>query len=168
MSGTRIHVLGGPGAGVSTVGRQLAADLGVPYFDTDDYYWFTQDALPYKRKRNPDHRRQLLAKDLDPTASWVLGGALCGWGDVFIPLFTEIVFVDAPTLLRLARIRTREALRYGPERVGPDGDLHAVFQKFLTWAERYDQPDNETPRSLAFEQKWMQETGKPLRTILNG
>ena len=134
MCANKIHVMGAPGAGVSTLGKALAERLGYAHFDTDDVYWFTEDALPYRRKRNPDHRRQLLAERLSAAPAWVLSGSLCGWGDVFIPQFDLVVWLWLPADLRLPRIEQRERQRYGDARLGPGGDLHGVFEKFKQWA----------------------------------
>lgn len=158
----RIHLFGAPGSGVSTLGRTLAARLGYPFFDTDDYYWFTGDELPYKRKRNPDHRRQLLGHDLDRAGEqWVLSGSMCGWGDVFIPRFDLAVYCWLPAALRLERIRKRETARYGPERLAEGGDLHLVFEKFLRWAADYDLP-GDSWRSRDKELEWLNGLSCPV------
>lgn len=133
-----LHIFGAPGSGVTTLGKAVASELGIAYFDVDDVYWFTDDALPYRRKRNPEHRRQLLAERLDAAKAWVLGGSLCGWGDEFIPLFDLVVWRWLPAEVRLERIRQREILRYDAQRLQPGGDLHEVFEKFLQWAASLD------------------------------
>lgn len=161
---SHIHILGAPGSGVTTLGKATAAKLGFTHFDTDDYYWFTDDDLPYRRKRNPDHRRNLLGKDLTASENWVLSGALCGWGDVFIPDFELVVYLWLPVEIRLARIREREMRRYGAERLAPGGDLHLVFEKFLTWAAAYD-TENENIRSRASELQWLQQLTCPVLRI---
>ena len=161
---SRIHILGAPGSGVTTLGKAIAGRLGFSHFDTDDYYWFTDDALPYRRKRNPDHRRQLLQKDLAKSESWVLSGALCGWGDVFIPTFDLVIYLWLPVEIRLARIRKREIRRYGAERLAPNGDLNLVFEKFLTWAAAYDSK-SENIRSRANELHWLQKLACPVLKI---
>ncbi len=156
-----IHILGAPGSGVTTLGRALAEKLSVPHFDTDDYHWFTDDALPYRRRRNPEHRRQLMTKDLDAHESWVLSGALCGWGDVFVPRFGVVVYCWLPAEIRLERIRKRELARYGPERLAPGGDLHNVFEKFCAWAVAYDE-DSGNIRSRAREMEWLENLTCPV------
>ncbi len=131
--------MGAPGAGTTTVGKALAERLGCPFFDTDDVYWFTEDALPYRRKRNPDHRRQILSERLASSESWVLSGSLCGWGDVFIPQFDLVVWRWLPAALRIPRIEQRERQRYGDARLAPGGDLYVVFEKFKAWAAACDE-----------------------------
>lgn len=157
----RIHILGAPGAGVTTLGRQLADHLHIPHFDTDDYHWFTDDALPYRRRRNPDHRRKLLASDLEAHDSWVLSGSLCGWGDVFIPMFERVIWLWLPADIRVARIRGRERLRYGAERIEPGGDLHGVYDKFIAWAAAYDDPGGNI-RSRDAELAWLDGLACPV------
>lgn len=158
---SRFHILGAPGSGVTTLGRALAGQLNIPHFDTDDYHWFTDDALPYRRRRNPDHRRQILTKDLDARESWVLSGALCGWGDVFIPRFQTVIYCWLPADIRLARIQARELARYGAERLAPGGDLHIVFEKFCSWAVAYDE-DSSNIRSRARELEWLGNLSCPV------
>lgn len=158
----RIHIFGAPGAGVTTLGKQLAAALQTPHFDVDDYHWFTGDDLPYRRRRNPDHRRQLLGADLDAHEHWVLTGSLCGWGDVFIPKFEAVVWLWRPVEVRLAQIRAREQARYGDARIAPGGDLHGVFEKFMTWAAAYDDTSDNI-RSRDRELEWL--TGLNCRVL---
>lgn len=157
-----IHILGAPGAGVSTLGRALARELDYRFLDTDDFHWFTDDALPYRRRRNPEHRRQLLGEALARDNRWVLSGALCGWGDVFIPQFQAAVHLWLPASVRLARIEERETARYGAERIGPGGDLHFVFEKFCTWAADYDAPEATHLRSKNQEKAWLEALSCPV------
>ena len=148
--------MGAPGAGTTTLGKALAERLGCPHFDVDDVYWFTDDDLPYRRKRNPDHRRKLLAERLASSESWVLSGSLCGWGDVFAPQFDLVVWRWLPAAVRLPRIEQRERLRYGDARLDPGGDLHGVFEKFKAWAAGCDEDENGL-RSKKNETKWLEQ-----------
>jgi adenylate kinase family enzyme len=163
----KIHITGAPGSGVTTLGRALAEHLNCPALDTDDFYWFTDDALPYRRKRNPQHRLRLLTEALNAIEGpFVVSGALLGWGASLVPRFDAIVYCWLPTALRLERIREREAMRYGRSRIEPGGDLHLVFEKFLTWAADYDAPDAERIRSKAHEQAWLGTVEVPVINLL--
>jgi len=155
---TRILLFGAPGAGVTTLGRALAGRLGYAFFDTDDYYWFTDDPLPYRRKRNPEHRLRLLTDDLDRAGdSYVVSGALLGWGDALLPRFDAVVYRVLPEQIRLERIRQRETVRYGAERLAPGGDLHVVFEKFLQWAAGYDHAPASSLRGRLAETAWLEQ-----------
>lgn len=157
----KLHILGAPGSGVSTLGKSIAQHWQAPHFDVDDYHWFTDDPLPYRRRRNPEHRRQLLLNDLQKHQSWVLSGALCGWGDVLIPQFDAVIWLWLPVEIRLARIRAREEARYGASRICPGGDLHTVFEKFCSWAASYDEPTGNI-RSREQELAWLQKLACPV------
>ncbi len=155
--------MGAPGAGVSTLGRHLAERLQIPFFDTDDFYWFTEDALRYKRKRNPEHRLKLLQEKLDPAGAWVLSGSLCGWGDALLPMFTEVWYCWQPVNVRAERILQRESARYGVERISEGGDLHVVYEKFQQWAAGYD--TSTGMRGKAAEMEWLERLNCPVRHI---
>jgi hypothetical protein len=136
--------------------------MGVSFFDTDDYHWFTDDPLPYRRKRNAQHRLRLLMQDLAHEEQFVVAGTLLGWGEPLIERFDAIVYRWLPADVRLERIRQREAERYGMERLSPGGDLYAVFEKFLSWAEQYDLAPPEKLRGRAAEQQWLQQQSLPV------
>ena len=68
---------------------------------------------------------------------WVLSGSLDGWGDPLIPRFEQVVFLSAPTDVRLARLQVRERQRYG-DAIAPGGPLEAQHRDFLAFAEGYD------------------------------
>lgn len=153
----RVNILGAPGSGVTTLGRALAERLGVAFFDTDDFYWFTDDPLPYRRKRNPEHRLRPLTEALDREPAYVVSGALLGWGEPLLDHFDLFVYRRLPVAVRLERIRARETERYGGERLAPGGDLHRVFEKFLQWAADYDHAPEAQLRSRAAEMRWLND-----------
>lgn len=162
----KIHIMGAPGAGTTSLGRALAQELGCPHFDVDDVYWFTEDDLPYRRKRNPDHRRKLLTERLGSSETWVLSGSLCGWGDVFAPQFDLVVWLWLPAEIRIPRIEQRERQRYGDARLEPGGDLHAVFEKFKKWAANCDNESGGL-RSNQYELEWLNQLCCPVLKIEN-
>lgn len=156
MSVNRIHIMGAPGAGITTLGKSLASALDFMHFDADDYHWFTTDPEPYRRKRNPDHRRKLLSEDLQKEKNWILTGSICDWGTIFAPQFQAIIFCTAPTTVRLERIKERELARYGNQRLTNGGDLQIVFEKFVDWAAAYE-TNMERSRSLIKELEWVHQ-----------
>lgn len=105
-----------------------------------------------------------MSRDLSETNRWILSGSLCGWGDVFIPRFDGVVYLWLPADLRVERIRVRETLRYGAERIAPGGDLHTVFEKFTTWAAAYD-ARSDNVRSRNKELDWLDQLPCPVLKI---
>lgn len=42
-----IILFGSAGSGKTTLGRMIAAELGFPYYDIDDYIWRDDTEIPY-------------------------------------------------------------------------------------------------------------------------
>ena len=84
----------------------------------------------------------------------MLSGSLCGWGDIFVPLFDLLVFCAVPTEVRLARLRAREVERYGEAPIAPEGALRAKHEAFLSWASSYEHGP-VVERSRAMHEAWL-------------
>jgi adenylate kinase family enzyme len=154
----RIHITGASGSGVTTLGTALARLLGCPQYDVDDFYWAPTDP-PFVEKRPVAERLELLKEPLKRDC-WVLSGSLVGWGDPIVPLFDLVVFVCAPTEVRMTRLKAREAARYGSA-IEPGGAMYENSQAFLKWASRYDEPHFEG-RSLAVHRRWLDRLTVPV------
>lgn len=158
MQHKRIHILGGSGSGTTTLGRALAAELSVPFFDTDTYYWKPTDP-PFVLKRPVPERLELLHRDLN-AHSWILSGSLCSWGDSIVPLFTQVVFLRLDNSIRLSRLREREYQRYG-ERIVEGGDMRQIHEAFMAWCNRYETGGAEV-RSLFAHEQWLKQMSCPV------
>lgn len=153
MKSCRIHITGASGAGVTSLGRALADALAFPHHDTDDYFW-QPTSPPHQKMRERADRLRLMHEMFLPRAEWVVSGSLDGWGDPIIPAFDLVAFLTTPREVRLQRLRTREATRYGADAVAPGGWRHKETEEFLEWASHYDDGDLAS-RSLAKHQAWL-------------
>ncbi|MCB1542622.1 MAG: hypothetical protein KDJ25_17765 [Rhodoblastus sp.] len=160
MRTRRIHVTGASGAGVTTLGRAVAATLALPHHDVDDYFWLPTDP-PYREKRPPADRLRLMREVFLGRPGWTLSGALEGWGDELAPLFDLVVYVSAPTDLRLDRLRQREATHFGATAIAPGGWRHGEYETFVAWAARYDEAGADV-RSRLRHESWLGEIGRPV------
>jgi len=138
----------------------MATRYGHRHLDTDDYFWL-RTVPPYREKRPREERLALLRQASRESKSWVLSGSLCGWGDPLIPEFEVIVFLAAPTPVRLARLRVRESERYGQHAIAPGGELHVAHVAFLDWAGGYDTGGLEM-RSRALHEAWLASVSCPV------
>lgn len=145
----RIHVTGASGSGTTTLGRALAAELGCPHLDSDDYYWLPTDP-PYQRKREVGERNAMLLDALKSAPTCVESGSLVSWGEEIWALFDRVVFLYVPAEVRLARLRERE-LR----------ELGSVDPEFMEWAESYDR-DDFTGRSRRIHEEWLAKLRCPI------
>lgn len=106
--------------------------------DTDDYYWLPTNP-PYREARDRAERLSLIEQAMDGAENaWVLSGSLDGWGDPLIPRFERVVFLSAPTELRVARLAERERQRFGADAIAPGGAQHANHLDFLAYAAAYE------------------------------
>jgi len=154
----RIHVTGAAGAGVTTLGRALAAALDVPHLETDLSYWEPTDP-PFTTAR-PVEARLRLIRDAMGTGGWVLAGSADPWGDPVVEEAGLIVFLTCPAPLRLARLKRRERALFG-DRIGPGGDMERLHAGFMAWAEGYDDPYFGR-RSLARHRNWLRGQRVPV------
>jgi adenylate kinase family enzyme len=151
MTGPRIHITGASGAGVSTLGRALAHEIGGAWFDVDDYYWVDTDP-PFQEKRPISERVRRLAAAL-AAPRWVLSGSVGDWGDDLIRCASLVIYLDTATPIRLARLGAREQNRFGA-RIAPGGDMHSQHLAFLDWAAAYDRGD-QAGRSRLRHEAWL-------------
>lgn len=150
--GRRVHILGASGSGTTTLAQVLAARLGCPHYDVDHYFWLPS-APPFQHIRDREARCAMLGVELQKPGDWVLSGSLCGWGDVYIPLFDLVVFLWIPHDLRMARLAAREVARYGAA-IEPGGAMHPASAAFMIWAAGYDEGGLEI-RSLRLHDDWL-------------
>jgi len=157
----KLHLFGASGSGVTTLGTALAAALGLPYFDSDAYFWQPSDP-PFTVRRPTPTRDAQLAQDLAVAESWVLGGSIGGWDAAWLAApFDLVVFLYLPPALRLQRLRTREHDRYGM-RLAADPAQAARTQAFLDWAAGYDDGTSGGSRTLANHQHWLTQFASPV------
>lgn len=161
----RVHIVGASGAATTTLGRALARRLTCPHLDIDDYFWLPSQP-PFQHIRPAVERRALLGADLARHPGWVLSGSLCGWGDVFIPLFDRVVLLWVPPDIRLARLRARERERYGAA-IAPGGAQHAANERFMTWAGGYDDGLDVPERCRRLHEQWLAALPCPVQRFLD-
>lgn len=161
----RVHIIGASGSGTTTLGRALAARLGCPHFDTDDFFWLPSDP-PFQHIRDRAERQARLGAALTSHPGWVLSGSLCGWGDRFIPLFERVVFLWVPPGVRLDRLRARERERYGAA-IGPGGRQHAAYERFMTWAAGYDDGLDVPERCRRLHEQWLAGLPCPVERFMD-
>jgi adenylate kinase family enzyme len=155
----RVAITGAPGCGVTTLGAALAARLGAVHIDTDDHYWGATDP-PYREKRDVPERLSRIGAEQARTGRWVVSGALEGWAESAMGEAELIVFLEAPTEIRLERLRRREQARFG-DALLPGGAMHETHREFIAWAAEYEhgtQPGRSRPR----QERWLAGVDKPV------
>jgi adenylate kinase family enzyme len=155
----RIHILGASGSGTSTLGAALARRLGVPHADSDSIYWLPTNP-PFTTVRPAEARQALLLRTLPVDGHWVFSGAATKWAAPLEPHYDLVVFLRLDPVVRMARLRRREAARYGA-RILPGGDLAAINAAFVAWAEAYDTAGS-LRRGLVTHEAWLIDQPAPV------
>ena len=156
MDAFQLLITGGPGAGATTAGRAISEVLGVPCFDSDDYFHKPTDP-PYQEQYTKEERSTLLRESFLGSPSWILSGSISAWGIQDI-VFSHAVVLNIGTQVRINRLKQRERERFGV-RIDKGGDMYDEHTGFMNWAMHYESGELEG-RSLPVERKFLESNCK--------
>ena len=91
----KIAILGLPGSGKSTLGRQLSSHFNIPHIEADSIFWSDRDLRLETQK--------LIQQD-----SWIYEGHLGKMGDIVLPEASVKIFIDHPEIHCLVRTLKRD------------------------------------------------------------
>lgn len=148
----KIHIMGASCAGSTTLGNALSEKLGIPYFDTDDFFWERSD-VPYTVRRDAPTRSRMLQEAISRVDSYIVGGSLISWGEEWLSMFDLVVFLHVPKEIRMQRLVNRELERYG-DIIYTDPERSRLFREFYDWASKYDDRDF-TGRNVRVHEEWL-------------
>ena len=98
MRARRIHVVGGPGAGKSTLARLLASKLGIEPHKLDDIAFDPQTGAARPHSSRIRDINSIAAK-----SAWVAEGVYMGWTDQLLRLADLIAWLNVPMRVALFR-----------------------------------------------------------------
>ena len=90
---TGIMIIGPSGSGKTTLGRFVAAQLGYPYFDVDDYIWRKDTKEPYTVMYSHEEKISRLSNDILPYEYFVMAGSMSSFHYAFDDKFEMMVFL---------------------------------------------------------------------------
>ncbi|KAJ7641497.1 hypothetical protein FB45DRAFT_785629 [Roridomyces roridus] len=104
----RVHIVGNCGAGKTTVGKQLANLLGVPFISIDALFW----TPGWGHRTNEELRAKVVDAMNNAPNGWVIDGNYARRiGDVVEDAETDVIWLDPPLALTLPRVIWRTLLR---------------------------------------------------------
>ena len=101
----KIHIIGGPGSGKTTLAKQLSAQYGIPCYDLDELMWDNK-AEAYGTKRDPKERDALLNEILQRDG-WIIEGVYYAWCGRCFDNADKIFLLDVPRRVYRRRIIRR-------------------------------------------------------------
>ena len=150
---TGIMIIGPSGSGKTTLGRFVAAQLGYPYFDVDDYIWRKDTKEPYTVMYSREEKISRLSNDILPYEYFVMAGSMSSFHYAFDDKFEMMVFLYVEPDIRVQRVHNR-ALEHFGGRILEGGDLCENHMRFLESNRRYEKDGSP---NLHGQRKWMDE-----------
>lgn len=142
----RIHIVGGPGSGKTTLAAALAWRLGLSADDLDDVALTEGTAADFRPLRALA-LRELEVVRLSNRPSWVTEGSYLWWTDALFDRAQAIVWLDIPWAVAARRILMRHVRTYVSDIACATGirsrlrvlrHPHARYLlSFLQWSSRY-------------------------------
>ena len=108
--GRRIHVVGGAGAGKSTLAQRLATLLDVPFVELDALNW---EAGWYGLHRNDPEELERRIREATSGDGWVVAGSYIRFAEAaFWDRVQTVIWLDMPMQLLLRRVVNRSWRRW--------------------------------------------------------
>ncbi|PKB62961.1 MAG: hypothetical protein BZY67_02495 [SAR202 cluster bacterium Io17-Chloro-G1] len=85
----RVHIIGGPGSGKTTLAQSLSDQIAVPSYSLDDVAWH-----PYGSGTRPIHERVRIVTDLASQPDWMTEGAFLWWIEALLKSADTIIWLD--------------------------------------------------------------------------
>ncbi|KAJ7256235.1 AAA domain-containing protein [Mycena haematopus] len=126
----RVHIVGNSGAGKSTVGKQLADLLGLPFIPLDTLFWNPG----WEESTNDEMRAKVEKKLAECPNGWVVDGNYGRkLGRLIEDNSTDVIWLDPPLALYLPRLIWRTFSRLlGLEPSCSPGCPEKIFEVFFS------------------------------------
>ena len=130
----KIHIIGGPGSGKTTLAKQLSEEFQIPHYDLDDLQW--DNSAGYGMKRDPKERDALLAQLLS-RKDWIIEGVYYTWCERCFADADRICLLEVPRRVYRRRIIRRFIRRKLGLEPGKRETLKSLTA-LLKWADKYE------------------------------
>jgi adenylate kinase family enzyme len=137
----RVLIVGSPGAGKSTLGKELSKRLQLPLIHLDAHYW-----SPGWVATEPTAWRERI-EQLTAAPAWVMDGNYSGTFDIRMARADTLIWLDNPRIPCLWRVLGRTVRGYGKPREEMPGCPERFDPAFLRYI--WDFPVKHRPRIVS-------------------
>ena len=130
----KIHIIGGPGSGKTSLALELSNKYRIPHYDLDDLQW-DNESNSYGKKRDQNERDALLAEILKQN-DWIIEGVYYAWCRQSFDAADEIYLLQVPRRVYKYRILRRFFRRKLGLEEGKRESLRSL-SALLQWADKY-------------------------------
>jgi adenylate kinase family enzyme len=133
----RILIFGNSGSGKTTMAREVANSLSIPYLDLDRITW---DPTAHAVRRPLQATIAALAEFIAAHPAWVIEGC---YGDLIeraVPYCSELRFLNPGVEACVANCRKRP---WEPTKYTAPGDQDARLDQLIAWVRLYETRDDE-------------------------
>lgn len=145
MERMKIHIIGGPGSGKTSLAEKFSEELGLRHYDLDELQWDNESDY-YGVKRDPIERDKLLC-DVLKNHDWVIEGVYYAWCQQCFADADRIYLLSVPRSKYRYRIIRRFIRRKLGLEQGKKETLKSLSQ-LLKWADKYQQVNMVEIRKL--------------------
>ena len=147
----RVHIIGGPGSGKSSIAGQLSEVSGIPVTDLDEMFWDRQSST-YGVRATSESRDEALGCVL-AAPDWIVEGVYYSWLERSFRESEVVIVLNVSVFIRDFRIIRRFLRRKWGMAPGKHETLRDLFG-LLRWNHEYD------GRNLAAAKQMMTTLGR--------
>lgn len=133
----RILIIGASGTGTTTLGKRISNQLKISFIDLDELFWLDSD-IPFTKFRNTEQLREIVNDKIYSRREWVISGDPSLWNVDIENKINYLIFLKAPTNIRISRLEKRYDNQYGIASRVQGNLIFENHQEFIKWTLKYD------------------------------
>lgn len=133
----RILIIGASGTGTTTLGKRISTKLELPFIDLDELFWLESE-IPFTKFRNTEQLKEIVNDKIYSKNEWLISGDPSLWNVGIEDKINYLIFLKAPTDIRISRLEQRYNNHYGIASRVKGNLIFENHQSFIKWTMQYN------------------------------